>query len=495
MCLQAVNSMPNESPLVIGIDIGTGGVRALAATIDGEVVATQAADFPVVPEHLPEGHHEQDPEMWWQTACRALGRLADQLKKSGVSPDVLQGVAVDGTSGTLAALDAAGRPVRPALMYNDLRGAEQAEKLNELASDFLARHGYSFNASFSAAKILYLQENEPQTFEHTARFAHQADFVAARLTGEPVVTDFNNALKTGYDLLEDRWPGWLAVDPGIGDRLPPVVEPGTRIGRISPTAAEQTGLPAGLAVMAGTTDGVAACLASGLQSPGDYNTSLGTTLVFKGLSDRISLAPGGLVYSHKLPGGRWLPGAASNTGAEWIGRWFRQTDLVAMDARATHLIPFASVAYPLARRGERFPFVRSQAEGFFVREPDSGLQRYAACLLGTALVERLCYEVLDAVTGESAGAIYATGGGSRSDLWNQCRADVTERVVHRPQRAESAFGSAVLVASSILGEPLERVIHRMVHIETSFFPNVSRAGLYRERFEEFGNELRRRGYL
>jgi D-ribulokinase len=487
--------MSTTSPVFLGIDVGTSGVRALATSDRGEVLALESVDFALRYEPNSSGHHEQDPDVWWQSVCRATGRLVEQLKGLGLAPDSLRGAAIDGTSGTLVALNAAGAPIRPALMYNDSRGAEQAERLNAIAEAFLARHGYSFRSSFAAAKIVWFQENEPHAFDRTACFAHQADYIVARLTGEAIVSDFNNALKAGYDLLEDRWPDWLASDLGIGNRLPRVVAPGCPVGQVSAIAAEQSGLPVGLPILAGTTDGVAACLASGLRNPGDYNTTLGTTLVFKGLSDRICSSPGGLVYSHKLPGGRWLPGAASNTGAEWIGRWFAGADLASMDQQAVDLIPTVPIAYPLTRQGERFPFSQSWAKGFFVREPPSNLGRYASCLLGTALVERLAYEALDRVTGHSGGAVYATGGGSRSDVWTQCRADVAGRVIHRPAVAESVFGAALLAASGVLEEPLDLVIERMVCIEKSFFPNVGRAALYEERFEEFGKELRSRGYL
>lgn len=487
--------MATTSPVFLGIDVGTSGVRALATTDRGEVLALESVDFPLRCEPNSSGHHEQDPDMWWQSVCQATGRLVDQLKGHGLAPGALRGAAVDGTSGTVVALDAARAPVRPALMYNDSRGGEQAERLNVLAEAFLARHGYCFSSSFAAAKIVWFQENEPHAFDRTACFAHQADYMVARLTGEAIVSDFNNALKTGYDLLEDRWPGWLESGLGLGDRLPRVVEPGRLVGRVSTLGAEQSGLPAGLPIMAGTTDGVAACLASGLRNPGDYNTTLGTTLVFKGLSDRICSSPGGLVYSHKLPGGRWLPGAASNTGAEWIEQWFARADLGRMDQQAERLIPAVPIAYPLARQGERFPFAQSRAEGFFAQEPCSDAERYASSLLGTALVERLAYEVLGRVTGQPVDAVYATGGGSRSDIWTQLRADVTGRTIHRPAVAESVFGAALLAASGVLEDSLGRVIERMVCIEKSFFPNVSRAALYEQRFEEFGKELCSRGYL
>ncbi len=487
--------MTRNSPVFLGIDLGTGGVRALAVDEQGSVLASANVNFPPAPGNFPEGHHEQQPEVWWQTACRALGRLTDKLTRCGISPDALRGAAIDGTSGTLVLLDRDGHPVRPALMYNDSRGAEQASQINAVAGEFIARHGYSFSSSFAAAKLRWLQEHEPQAFSRGRFAAHQADYLAFRLTGDLGLTDFNNALKTGYDLLEDRWPDWLTADSAIADRLPEVLAPGTSLGRVSKAGADATGLPPGLPILAGTTDGVAAALASGLNRPGQYNTSLGTTLVFKGLSDTISADPRGLVYSHKLPGGRWLPGAASNTGGQWIGRWFGDADWAAMDHQAPDLLLSAPVAYPLARSGERFPFAHPQASGFFVRQPAAEPERYAACLLGTALVERLAYEVLDRVTGQSAEEIYATGGGSRSDVWSQCRADVTGLPLNRPACTETAFGAAVLVASGVSGDALDEVVRKMVHIEKSFFPNVSRAVLYQERFEEFGKELRRRGYL
>ena len=178
------------------------------------------------------------------------------------------------------------------------------------------------DSSFALPKIGWIARHEPLVFERTARFVHQADYIVGKLTGDFTVTDYSNALKTGFDLREDRWPRWINELPGVVERLPAVVAPGTPIGRISADAAATTGLPSGLTVVAGATDGVAAALASGLRVPGDYNTTVGTTLVFKGLSRDIVRHRQGLVYSHKLPGGLWLPGAASNTGAAWIAAWF-----------------------------------------------------------------------------------------------------------------------------------------------------------------------------
>ena len=209
-------------------------------------------------------------------------------------------------------------------------------------------------------------------------------------------SDYSNALKTGYDLIEDRWPAWIDEHLGIVSRLPSVVAPGSPIGTVSRKAAAETGLPEGLRVVAGATDGTAAFLASGARRIGDYNTTLGTTLVFKGISSRICRHPQGVIYCHKLPGGWWLPGAASNVGTDWIGAMFPGADVQAMDAAAAERLPSECLAYPLVRTGERFPFLAPDARGFFVPEVSDPAERYAACLQGVALVERLGIEVLDA---------------------------------------------------------------------------------------------------
>ena len=481
-------------PLVLGIDLGTGGVRAVVVTGEGTPVAQSAVRL-AASDQPAAGASEQSPAEWWRAVCVGLAAVVPQLHAAGRSVRALRGVSVDGTSGTLVAVDEGGNPVRPAIMYNDSRSTAEADELTHLAQAWCGAAGYRIESSFSLAKMLWMARREPQLFRSAARFLHQADYVAGRLTGEWTVTDYGNALKSCYDLREDRWPSWIDELPGLAERLPAVVAPGTVIGRVSASAAGETGLPAGLAVIAGTTDGVASAVASGLRIEGDYNTTLGTTLVFKGLSTNVVRHPQGLVYSHKLPGGCWLPGAASNTGAAWIGAWFPDARPQDLDRAAAAFLPARAGVYPLVGRGERFPFRCPEASRFAVPEPVQGAHEYAACLAGTALVERLAYEVLDATCGTTGGAVYSTGGGSKSDLWMQCRADVTGRTLHRPGVAESAFGSAILAAAGTLYESLARAIQAMCHIERTFVPADSNLGIYDELYGMFRAELARRGYL
>ncbi|MFA6112281.1 MAG: FGGY family carbohydrate kinase, partial [Candidatus Latescibacterota bacterium] len=340
-----------EDRLLIGVDLGTSGVRALGVRADGRVVAGESASLDAARVTNAAGRHEQEPRVWWEVTAEVLQRLTASLRQAGYPDETWAGLAVDGTSGTLVCLDRDGVPLRPAIMYNDARSGIEAEALNALAPEFCDRLGYRFAASYALAKIEWVRCHEPEIFGRTVRFLHQGDWLEGCLCGEYRVSDYSNALKTGYDLIEEDWPSWLDRLPGVRERLPEVVAPGTRVGSVSAAAASATGLPAGLPVMTGATDGTAACLASGVRRPGDYNTTLGTTLVFKGVSQRLGRHPQGLVYSHKLPGGLWLPGAASNTGGEWIEAGYPGADLAALDRAAARLLPTACLAYPLTRQG------------------------------------------------------------------------------------------------------------------------------------------------
>ena len=485
--------MQHDSQLFLGIDVGTGGVRAMAVTRAGQVAAQTSVPFDAGTIQQ-QGRHEQQPRLWWDAVCRATSTLVDELKTAGFSAEQLHAAAVDGTSGTLLTLDAAGEPLGPAIMYNDTRGADEALRLNARAEQFRHKLGYRFKSSFALAKIAWLEKNEPELFHDTRRFVHQADYIQSRLTGSPGVSDYSNALKTGYDLVDECWPDWIDEMLGTAGRLPRVVAPGTTVGAVSASAARESGLPEGLAVLAGATDGTTACLASGVRQVGDYNTTLGTTLVFKGVSRQICRHPDGLIYCHKLPDGLWLPGAASNTGCEWIDVMFAGADVADMDRAAESRLPIDCISYPLARMGERFPFLCGTAEGFFLREPDDSVGRYAACLQGVALLERLSYEVLDRVAGTSGGEVYSTGGGSRSDVWMQCRSDATGRVVHRPACGESAFGAAGLAAAGTVYNGLGEAVENMVRIDKTFTPNPQHADRYQALAARLREEWQKRGY-
>ncbi|NRQ32687.1 carbohydrate kinase [Nonomuraea sp. NN258] len=456
----------------IGVDLGTQSVRAMAVTGDGTLLA--AASRPLT-SHRDGPRHEQDPEQWWRELAAATREALRDVPAARVS-----GVAVAATSGTVLLTAPDGAPLTPGLMYDDRRA--DAALVNELGAAVWERLGYRrMQPNWALPKLLWLLREAPEG----ARLAHQNDFVNRRLVGHEVATDLSNALKTGVDLIEERWPHEVFDALGVpAAMLPAVVRPGAVLGTVCASAAAETGLPQGTPVIAGTTDGCAAQLGAGALTPGNWNSVLGTTLVLKGVTRQLIHDPLGVVYSHRAPDGSWLPGGASSTGAGVLTRDLPGRDLDAL-GRAAAARPVAGlpVTYPLVSRGERFPFAASEAEGFTLGEPRDDVERYAAVLLGAAFVERLCFDYLDLLGAPVDGEIVLTGGATRSPYWNRLRADVLGRPVTLRENAEPALGMAVLASGGGAGM-----------VRTREVVDPSGADL-REPYLGFVDELEKRGWL
>jgi xylulokinase len=322
-----------------------------------------------------------------------------------------------------------------------------------------------------------------------------ADLVAGWFSGEWGSSDWTNVLKMGYDLLDLRWPTFISQDLGLpAGLLPRVVAPGTPIGAVSAQAAERTGLPVGARVVAGSTDGVAAQLASGAVSPGDWNSTLGTTLVIKGVSRSLLRDAQGRIYCHRHPEGYWLPGGASSTGAECLAVRFGQ-DLDALNRAALAHTPSGVVVYPLVRRGERFPFCRPEATGFALDQAADRQCLYAAHLEGIAYVERLAYDVLRDLGASVGGTIHVAGGGIQSEAGLQVRADVLNRRLVAPAVPSAAMGAAVLAAYGHSQDGLSAVARRMVRHTREVTPRPGYHGMYADGYGRFVRACKERGYL
>lgn len=479
--------------LFLGIDVGTQGLRAIATNAQGSVVAQAKKSLHFT--HTPPGVtglFEQDPRQWWEAATICLRQITSAL---GNQCHSLRSLAVTATSGTICVLDAQGRLLRPAMMYRDQRAKDEATRLNDTADRLNLNLGYHFNASSGLPKLLWIQRHEPGIFARTRFFAHAGDVLVGQLTGIFQVSDWSQALKSGYDLLTEQWPVALLDAVGLPLSLfPRIVPPGTPIGNISPQVASETGLPTNLVVVAGMTDGCTAQIAGGAVEPGQWLSVLGTTLVFKGVTpDRLRDAQG-RIYTHRHPQGMWLPGSASNTGGDVLARQFPNDDLRALDMLADKFTPTGIVCYPLQQMGERFPFACPTAEGFVIGAASSPERFYTACLEGVGYVERLAYETLHQLGATIDGAIRVTGGGARSRIWLRIRASILKRSLLVPQQPEAVFGAAVLAASATSYPDLITATREMVHMREEIAPSPD-AERYDEPYEQFVAACRERGYL
>ncbi len=409
--------------VVLGIDIGTSGVR-IAATDEANALKAMAVAPITAP--LTDGTRIwQDPALWW----KALRAAFEGLDLAGLH---VRAIAVDGTSGTILPVDAKGEPLGLASMYNDVCGSTELALIAAVAP----RETAALGSTSPLARAMEIRGE-------AHRILHQADWIVGKLSGVFDVTDENNALKSGYDPVARRWPEWIGKTGFDAALFPRVVPAGTRVGTITAEMAAALRLPADTAIVAGTTDGCAAFLASGASEPGDGVTSLGTTLTLKLLSDRPVFAPGFGIYSHRI-GDQWLAGGASNTGGAALAKFFTKDDL----ARLTPLLdpdrPTGLDYYPLPKPGERFPVNDPNFQPRLEPRPADDRVFFQAILEGIARIEADAYAKLGELGASPLRTIRTAGGGSANAAWTQIRLRALG-VPERPSLSEhAAVGTARL---------------------------------------------------
>lgn len=472
--------------LTAGIDLGTQSVRIVLLEENGQVVDSGTA--PLDSSRYDGVRHEQDAEAWWEAIGIASGKCTETLSNS----KEVGSVAICSTSGTILLADENGKPLTPALMYNDSRAEAEARSAQEKGAEVWSSLGYQMRPSFALPKLLWFLHNE--STDGAAHLMHSADFVAARLAGKPMGTDWSHALKTGYDLANERWPEEVMESLGVPvEILPRVVRPGTKLGEVSEAAADHTGFPAGTSIRAGMTDSSAAQVAAGALQEGRWNSVLGTTLALKGVTSGLLRDPNGVVYCHRHPDSGWLPGGASNTGAGVLSTAFPDRDLAELDEKARRRGPSTAVIYPLTTKGERFPFANPDARGFELGDPEDDVDRYRAMLEGVAFVERLCFSYLWSLGAHVSEPVALTGGGTRSRFWSQLRADVLEMPVTIPRSAEPSVGMAILARA---GESsVAETASRMSHTLEQFEPDAGRTERLAPNFERLTEAFVERGYI
>lgn len=418
--------------LVLGIDVGTSGVRCVAMDVAGRDLVSVSRRF------ADCGVDPRDPLGWAMLVDSTMENVLAQVDR-----DAVRGIAIDGTSGTLLAVDRQGEPLAPPLMYNDaVTDAGVLHRIAVIAPDDCAAHG----PTSGLAKALVLQATAG-----VARLLHQADWLAARLTGEWDVGDENNALKTGYDCVAGVWGEWIA-DTGLRrGLLPRVVPAGTPIAPILPALADLFGLSQHVMIVAGTTDGCASFLATGAREIGDGVTALGSSLTLKVLADRPISSPEHGIYSHRICGG-WLAGGASNTGGRVLAAYFDRDRLAEL---SEHIDPDRAARfdyYPLLAVGERFPFADPGLSPRLSPRPVNETDFLHELLAGIAAIEAEGYSRLTQLGAPELRSVRSVGGGAANPNWTLMRQRLLGAPFLAARSVEAASGVARLALLGIGAE-------------------------------------------
>lgn len=411
-----------SAPYYLGIDFGTSGARAIAIARDRAICAVAQRPF----------SGPRPTAANWQEVLWAL--LADL--PAVIRADIAA-IALNGTSSTVLLCDTDGRPLADPIYYNDARAASCIGAIAEVAPEgHVAR-----SATSSLAKLLWWQQQE--IFASARYFLHQADWLGFLLHGQLGSSDRHNALKLGGDPTTDAYPDWLLGLVAKPEVLPKINAPGGTVAPLLPAVAKRFGLPADCCVRAGTTDSIAAFLASGARTPGEAVTSLGSTLVLKLLSERrIDDASYG-IYSHRL-GDLWLAGGASNTGGAVLRHFFSDAELARLSDEIDPNIESPLQYYPLLAPGDRFPINDPTLAPRLTPRPDDPIAFLHGLLEGMARIEALGYRRLQELGAAPLTRVYTAGGGARNATWERIRARQLGVPVTASPQTDAAYGTALL---------------------------------------------------
>ena len=413
----------------LGIDFGTSGARAIVIDRSQNIIDRQTTSFSNIAPH-------KLASTWQNTLFALITRIPLEVRKN------LKAIAVNGTSSTVLLCNAAGNPIAEPILYNDSRGKEILEEVKTIAPD----NHVVVTATSSLAKLFWWQK-QPY-FERASYFLHQADWVAYLLHGKLGKSDYHNALKLGYDVDCFSYPDWLEK-LSFSYLYPQVVAPGDSIGVVTPENCDRFNLPSDCTICAGTTDSIAAFLASGANEPGEAVTSLGSTLVLKLLSRSQVTASEFGIYSHRL-GEFWLAGGASNIGGAVLKHFFSNEQLEQISQQINPAIASPLEYYPLLKQGDRFPINDPNLLPQLEPRPSDPAEFLHGLLESMSRLESLGYQKLQDLGADPLTRVYTAGGGAKNPIWNKIRQRYLKVPVTKATQTEAAYGTALLAAGKVL---------------------------------------------
>ena len=479
-----------SEPMLLGIDVGTSAVKVGLFTADGETAALAWRAYPV---HAPRpGWAEQMPDDWWTAACGAIHEVLAAAETEQVAA-----VGLCGQTPGHVLVDASGRAVGPAIIWQDRRAEAEAAWLGKNVTAQQAREWVGLDSladsTLPPARMLWLANHRPRDWARCAVVLQPKDYISLRLTGE-CATDIHSAFGLASGDAEAYIPAFfdlLGLDIG---RLPLLQSPTAVLGEVTETASEETGLPVGTPVVVGTVDAWAEIIGCGGTEPGRAVDIAGTSEVVALVVDNFGREDG--ITGSRLFGNLgWLGGPTQAGGAalHWFADGFydeAEGVLARLEADAASVQPGSDgLLFLPYLAGERAPIWDSAARGAFVGLTFGHTRAHCARAVyeGVAFSMRHILSLAERASGVTANALRVSGGGSRSALWNQIKADVTKKQVLRMDVPEAgALGAAMLASIGVgLYRDHRAAAAAMVRAHVAAEPNRERSLLYESSFVRY----------
>lgn len=494
------------APYVMGIDFGTESVRVGIFDTGGQPVVFASQPYPLY--HPQPGWAEQHPDEWWSALVQAARRA---LSESGIPKEAIVGLGADCTSCTVLALGEDFEPLRPAIIWMDVRAASQARRIAESGHPALKYNGYgNVSAEWMPCKALWLKENGPELYGRARYIGEFIDWLNLRLTGEWVASINNTSIRWYYDRADGGWPEDFYERIGLGDILEKfprqVLDMGQVIGPLLPHVADELGLQPGIPVAQGGADAFVAMIGLDVLQPGKMAFITGSSHLHLGQSAQPLHAKGvfGAYTDAVVPGQYTVEGGQVSTGS--VIKWFKENFCGKEAAQAvqrgvdvyTILNELGATVPPGSEglvvldywQGNRTPYVDPEARGII-----RGLSlKHTTGHLFRAIIEGIAYgteHILRTFQTNSyvVEEMVAAGGPTKSALWMQIHADVSNVPITLPEVPDgAALGSAILgaVAAGLFPD-IRSAATQMVHTRSRIEPNPTTHEAYRFYVDQYIN--------
>jgi xylulokinase len=490
---------------LLGIDVGTGGSRAVLIDTVGRIVASATVEHsPFV--SIQPGWAEQDPRDWWRASAAAI---RSAIATAGISPEDIKAVGLSGQMHGAVLLDAADEVLRPAaIIWCDQRSAVQCRRLTTHvgASRLIELTCNPALTGFTLPKLLWVRDHEPETWQRVRSVLLPKDFVRFKLTGDKA-TDVADASGTLLlNVAARRWSDEMLAAAEIdGGLLPQVYESQEITGAVSEWAAEETGLKAGTPVIAGAGDQAANAVGLGIVRPGMVSATIGTSGVVFAATNTPALDPKGRVHTfcHAIPG-RWhVMGVTQGAGLSL--RWFRDQFGVLSGLPSQRKFsgdPYDSLTAEAARvppgaegllwapylMGERTPHLDPDARAALVGLTASHTRAHVvrAILEGVAFSLQDSFEILRELN-VPCETIRLGGGGARSQLWRQIQADVYDHEVETVAAEEGAAYGVALLAGVAAGawSTVDAACDEVIRTKTRVQPDPDAVAIFHRQYRKY----------
>ena len=473
----------------IGIDLGTSAVKILLVNGSGQICGSVSEEYPLSFPY--PGWSEQEPADWWNAVCRGLKRLLDGLDVSQIA-----GIGVGGQMHGLVTLDENDAVIRPAILWNDGRTAEETDWLNsaigkEKLSALTANIAF---AGFTAPKLLWMQKNEPEKFARIAKIMLPKDYIGYCLTGVHAC-DYSDA--SGMLLLDVKNKCWseemLEICGVRKEQMPQLFESFETIGMVKPEIAAALGLPEGVRVAAGAGDNAAAAVGTGTVGDGACNISLGTSGTIFISSERFGVDPNNALHAFAHADGTYhLMGCMLSAAS--CNKWFCE-DILSTQDYAKEQSPIDDNKLGTNRifflpylMGERSPINDTDARGTFIglTMDSSRADMVQAVLEGVSFAIRDSFEVAKSL-GIRIERSMLCGGGAKSPLWRKIMANVLNIPLDIPQTEEGPGYGAAMLAMVACGEynDVKACADALVHTTETVLPDPVIAERYEQAYRRF----------